>query len=192
MSIYLTIAVALYIAIGIGFLFYEFVKSAVDKAVNDLWRRSFIDAVRGKPPIPRFKFMLFRFVLSLATVIFWPILLPSIKRESQDPGTRVWKNQATAIPKENGLRFEMMGGAGQLLCDNCEYSQEIISFIHGVNTCTMGYQCQSCGRLVNIKDSFVFKASTTCECGGILSRDSALFCPACRSRALHYNMRFIT
>ena len=37
-----------------------------------------------------------------------------------------------------------------------------------------------------------YQATLTCECGGHLEREEALFCPNCKSTNLSYNMQFIT
>jgi hypothetical protein len=37
-----------------------------------------------------------------------------------------------------------------------------------------------------------YQATLICECGGLLEREEALFCPNCKSLNLSYNMKYIT
>jgi hypothetical protein len=93
---------------------------------------------------------------------------------------------------DDRLYFTRMGGAGTILCLECNYEQEIVSFLHGVDWDSTGYQCQKCGKFHEIeceKSSFWRRR---CDCGGKLDRDKPIFCPECKKSNLAYHMRIIT
>ena len=101
------------------------------------------------------------------------------------------------------------GGAGTIHCKDCDYQEDVISFIHGIEKVEeghpmawvgsvemgwTGYQCQSCGQFCTLSDTDKAKKENpfTCSCGGELSRDKAMFCPQCKSRSMDYKMNYIT
>jgi len=93
------------------------------------------------------------------------------------------------------LRHTYMGGAGEISCRNCFYTENIVSFLHGFGHdpwTKTGYQCQSCGKFHAIENDHKLDTLPSCECGGELSREEPLFCPKCRSTNLEYNMHYIT
>ena len=96
---------------------------------------------------------------------------------------------------KKGITFSSMGGSGTLNCRDCNYSEKIISFIHGLNFSRGGFQCQSCGNLTT-RSSDDFKkhheTSLVCNCGGKLDRDKKLFCPKCKGTNLDYSLEYIT
>ena len=90
---------------------------------------------------------------------------------------------------EKKLYFRRIDGAGRIKCLNCNYQEEIVSLIHGVNiinNTTKGVQCQSCGQFHSM-----WHQPIQCECGGASSRDEPLFCPECKSDNLHYKCKLI-
>ena len=97
--------------------------------------------------------------------------------------------------KEKVLMHQYMGGAGDIVCEECFYQEHIVSFLHGFGPdawTNTGYQCQSCGKFQSIERAYKLDQIPTCECGGKLSRDEVLFCPKCRSTKLDYLMKYIT
>jgi len=109
------------------------------------------------------------------------------------------KNGNPIFEKEdNQLYHQYMGGAGTIICCDCGYKKDIVSFLHSFdndgNPCDgrWGYQCQSCGKFYTLNDMQVREKSLVCSCGGELSRDKALFCPQCKSKYMMYDMKYIT
>lgn len=112
-------------------------------------------------------------------------------------------------PNEDYLCFSRMGGFGTIECVNCGYKEEITSFIHGINSCSIGRQCPNCHAFViecnesehfhsfgEAKEDFVCR-----HCGTVIRKkeedilkgnDDPLFCPKCHSARLHYHMLYIT
>lgn len=96
------------------------------------------------------------------------------------------------------LYFSYMGGAGTIICNSCNYREEIISFTHqhGRDPLTFtGLQCQKCGNFQGIINYHKVndKEEILCnKCGGNLSRNEPLFCPICKSKDLHYSIKFLT
>ena len=104
-----------------------------------------------------------------------------------------YKNEDTDT--ETNLYFWEMGGAGNIRCCNCGYSEEITSFVHGFESGrpagVEGLQCQSCGKFhsLNFEEK---RSNRKCNCGGKLERDKSIFCPQCKSKNVKYNMSIIT
>ena len=99
------------------------------------------------------------------------------------------------IPEEKFLYHLDMGGKGVISCNECDFKQEIVSFLHGFGKnpwICRGFQCQSCGKFHDIERIDGKYDKTECECGGILENENPLFCPVCKSHNMSYNMEYIT
>ena len=134
--------------------------------------------------------------LSLGFVLVWPLFLPAVLRERmmRDKDDKKWRARVAA-----GIEFSRMGGAGTVHCRDCGFGKQITSFMHGVTDAgedcsSTGHQCLSCGTFVSVRaeGNPVRRTVTRCQCGGELSRDHVLFCPACRSKNLHYDLEVIS
>jgi predicted nucleic acid-binding Zn ribbon protein len=91
------------------------------------------------------------------------------------------------------LRFSHMGGKGNFYCTECGYSQELVSFLHGISDWSKtGYQCQKCGKFHEIVRDHELTEEPECDCGGSLSREKPLFCPVCKTFKVGYHMTLIT
>ena len=106
------------------------------------------------------------------------------------------KDFVSGNSKDDGtLRYGKMGGMGNLSCNECGYSQEIVSFLHGFGEdpwSKSGYQCQKCGKFHGIEYDHKLESIPHCDCGGSLSRDKAIFCPVCKGCNVGYHMTLIT
>ena len=143
-------------------------------------------AAARNPSISSWKLACFNLAIVVGTILLWPLFLLSVvPRKVGD----------VAVVKEKGLRFEYLGGAGKILCLQCGYFNNIVSFEHGSHSepwCKTGYQCQRCGDFVALENVTSERCLAGCKCGGNLSREHLLFCPACKSRNLDYRMEYIT
>lgn len=114
------------------------------------------------------------------------------------------KEQLVKKPKDQSLYFSYMGGVGQVQCQDCNFEKGVMSFTHGAYECNIGRQCQSCGAFFtehNVSKEY-HKTAPTVEpllcpecnsvCDVIKSRESALFCPQCKSKRLKYEIRYLT
>lgn len=138
-------------------------------------------------PTPITKIVMLVIIFSIIFITFWPVFLfIGLRRNGFSFMGWILKRQ------DSSLTFGTIGGAGILVCGDCNYSVKIISFLHGTNDCTTGYQCQSCGQFVQVNDSLSGLIEKGCQCGGNLSREEKLFCPKCRSKNVHYLMEYIT
>ena len=149
--------------------------------------------VTGRPSVPQWKVVVFAVIISTGFVVAWPLFLPGLLSSWQSE--RRWRRKHD----ESHLEYEMMGGAGSISCGRCGFQEEIVSFTHGHRRdgepCgTSGYQCLGCGKFHSVNDDGleVDPQVPRCECGGVLSREHALFCPKCRSTKLSYEMAYIT
>ncbi len=108
------------------------------------------------------------------------------------------------LREKGALYFCYMGGSGTILCLECDYQKDIISFTHGAYECNIGRQCQNCGTFFSEynKSEEYHKISPRTEpllcpeCGIICNlkktRDNTLFCPQCKGIHLQYVMKYIT
>jgi hypothetical protein len=181
----ISLIIACYLTVGIILLFFGPLKDAVSKAVTDNEPSPFVDVIVGRQPASIAKLLLFKIVLSVAVILFWIVFLPSEMKN------KAYNNNIN-IPEDTRLRFQSMGGAGIITCIDCGYTKNIISFIHGIDDSTSGYQCKACGEFVEIENAFEDSIEGGCKCGGTVMRDEVLFCPKCRSHNLHYGMEYIT
>jgi hypothetical protein len=161
---------------------------------------------KEEKPFPLWKFLLLVMVSLLASIVLIVIIPPAFawetlrniknwgkKKEKKEEGLKINFDRP-------GLFFHRMGGVGQIHCRDCEYTEEIISLIHGLNEeggnwFREGTQCQSCGKFHFVDNDELDehgKPSYQCECGGQLERWEPLFCPQCKSMRLRYWMEYMT
>ena len=97
---------------------------------------------------------------------------------------------------EIGLRFARMPGGGNVTCHACGHVESVTSSLHGFGTepwIQKDHQCLNCRAFVTVTIPFVGAASPErCDCGGELTREGILKCPACGSEDIGYCLRFIT
>jgi hypothetical protein len=135
----------------------------------------------------------FRVVLTVAFILLWPIFIYGIMK-ARRLASAVEKDLAE---KSKGLRYCYMGGCGTITCKECRHSEDITSFIHGIDSSVSGFQCQWCGKLHSVNASGrgqarQYERSLVCDCGGPMDREKVLFCPGCKSQNLSYDLREIT
>lgn len=155
---------------------------------------------------PIFKISLGRVTWNIVDVIVAAILLFILFYRKKEP-TLAADNSSC----RDGLTFRSMGGAGKVVCDDCGFQKDIISFTHGGTArgrscCQIGRQCCHCGTFFteyNESDEgkrhimSKRKEPLLCpSCGKICedkkTRDSILFCPKCKGKKMKYEMRYIT
>lgn len=122
-----------------------------------------------------------------------------IRNESGQPlhgGQGALNTERPASVEDNSFRltFSSMGGVGKLVCEECGYCEQIVSYLHGHNNETLGFQCESCGQF----DTRSFctgepKSQQTCvHCEGLLLRDRWVFCPSCRGFEVIWEIEYIS
>jgi hypothetical protein len=95
---------------------------------------------------------------------------------------------------DNLLYYWKMGGAGIIECNNCDFTEEITSFLHGGDDDSWniaGFQCQKCGKFHELEYDMNNAKGKLCECEGCLSREEPLFCPICKTTNITYTMSYI-
>jgi ribosomal protein S27E len=187
------IAVGAYLLIGLLLGIVGLGGKEISNEVKRARGSEFTNALTEKNPPSEFKLMLFRVIATAAFILAWPIFTYSIMKEQ----SRQLDLEKTLEEKSKGLWFSYIGGCGKIRCKDCDHSESITSFIHGINSSSTGFQCQSCGKLTSIKSggpgrANEYEESLECECGGKLDRDKVIFCPSCKSENLIYQMEFIT
>jgi len=162
-----------------------------------------VKRVRGTPlsnaamervPPSELKLLWFRIAITLAFVLLWPVFTYGILKDRREAAVA----RKAVAERTQGLWFRYnMGGCGIITCNDCRHSEEVTSFIHGIDSSVTGFQCQTCGKLHSVNSggrgrANQYERSLTCDCGGPLDRDELLFCPNCRSKNLSYFMQYIT
>jgi hypothetical protein len=99
---------------------------------------------------------LFRLILSLGIIAFWPALLPGILKENA-PRKAELEDEIIYESDDDEIGFLLMGGHGLITCKNCNYKKELTSFTHGGNHSTSGYQCEACAKLTTRSRTEPFK-----------------------------------
>ena len=88
----------------------------------------------------------------------------------------------------------MMNGVGAIQCNSCRFRQNITSHLHRFgenNWFKNGYQCQKCGKFHAI-EGYDNVEMNKCECGELLEREKAIFCPRCKTKDVTYTMLLMT
>lgn len=161
-----------------------------------------VERARGSPLTNAFmereapseaKLLLFRIIVTLGFILLWPFFIYGIMKE-RSRGIALEKKLEE---KSKGLWFSYMGGHGKITCKDCDHSEEVTSFIHGINSSASGFQCQGCGKLSSIKSggpgrANQYEESLQCSCGSNLEREKVIFCPNCKSQNLSYQTLYIT
>lgn len=185
---------AIYLAIGVLVNYIGPLSKKIDEEIVSTKEPSFVDLLKEKPPASFWKIFLFEFILRLFTILLYPILFVIISIDYYRSRNQKQVNLNRNLD-ENLLYYWNMGGAGNIKCFSCNYSQNIISFLHGIGAkslCNSGFQCQKCGKFHVIEYYMDNLKVEMCECGGNLSRDEPLFCPICKKTDLRYSMNYIT
>jgi hypothetical protein len=152
------------------------------------------NAAMERVPPSELKLLLFRVAITAAFALLWPIFTYGILKDRREAAAA----QKAVAERAPGLWFRYnMGGCGTITCNDCRHSEEVTSFIHGIDSSVTGFQCQTCGKLHSINSggrgrANQYERSLVCDCGGPLDRDKLLFCPSCKSQNLGYFMRYIT
>lgn len=189
---FIQIAIASYLAIGV---FLATVGPAGKVISNEVKRASnpLLYAANDQPPPSENKILLLRILLTLGMILLWSILIWGVIKERRLQ-VEIEKNR---IEKSVGLWFQRMGGCGSIHCRDCQHSEKVTSFIHGIDSSHSGFQCQSCGKITSLTGggrgkANQYKESLICDCGGKFDREKMIFCPQCKSKKLSYHMEFIT
>lgn len=107
------------------------------------------------------------------------------------------------------LSFESISGVGVVHCKHCGFSKEIVSFVHGAMSATIGRQCPQCGEFCEehneSKEYHKFGESVedfVCpKCHYVIRKkeesifkgqENPLFCPKCHSVDLEYRTTYLT
>ena len=155
----------------------------------------FTNEIMDRDQPSELKLTLFRLTVTIGFILLWPLFIYGIVKEQR-------KDEAASNAFEEKLRQGLwfqynMGGCGTVTCGDCNHSESVTSFIHGIDSSSTGFQCQSCGKLEAIESGGPGRAneyarSLKCECGGSFERDKVIFCPTCKSKNMTYHMDFIT
>ena len=140
------IILLLYLFIGVLLILIGPGKKSVAKAVDELKPTPSQRIREDYKELSKTKIYLFKTILTLGIVAFWPALLPGILKENTPPKSEI-EEETIYESDDDEIGFLMMGGHGLITCKDCNFKKELTSFTHGGNHSTSGYQCQACGKL---------------------------------------------
>jgi hypothetical protein len=153
-------------------------------------RSATITRLLNKPKVKKREDLFIEVILRILAILFFPILYislvveyfrfsytsPSMKKILNDPHLYYWR----------------MGGFGTIRCFNCDFEQDIVSFLHRIDDWKTGYQCQKCGKFQVIENETHGSDCKKCDCGGDLEREKPIFCPRCKTTHVSYRLKYIT
>ena len=147
------ISLGIYLFIGILLVAFSPAGKRIADEVDSARGTEFTNSIMGRERPSELKIRLFQFTLTLGFVVLWIIFIWSIIKEhlAYEKKYRVTKKTT------NGMHFHLMGGYGTLSCKDCDFSQNITSFTHGLSTSNSGFQCQACGKLTSRRRDEPFK-----------------------------------
>jgi hypothetical protein len=188
--------IVIYVAIGFAVVSIGPGAKSIADQISKMRGSALANALTGRSPVPEGKLLALRLMLSVTFVVLWPLLLSTSVMEIRESRKQY---KALEIGPAEGVEFSRMGGQGTIHCTECNFSDDITSFMHGMTEsgercCTTGLQCLSCGKFLAVYSEAdqPHDAGTRCACGGELSRNHVLFCPQCLSRKLQYELRVIS
>jgi hypothetical protein len=143
----ISIALVIYLLVGVGLVVVGPAGKDISREVDEIRRSSLVKELQGRDGIPESKVLAYRVILSLGAILLWPVFLSSfLQGKTKSIEAKQDEKEQPVMP---GLRFQHMGGNGAVRCCKCDYSEEITSFTHGINACSTGYQCQTCGKFAS-------------------------------------------
>lgn len=185
----LTIAIAGYILICFVLSTLGPIKTVITDEIHRQRGTELTNAFNNRTPPSELRLLIFRILMTLLASVFWVLVIWELWKKH--------KHEKELIEMRTGLWFSYMGGSGSITCHDCQHTEKVTSFIHGIDASWSGFQCQSYGKITEITGggrgkASQYKESLTCVCGGKFSRDNRLFCPCCKSENLSYDCEFIT
>jgi hypothetical protein len=203
------LVLVIYVALGLFFATLGPASRSIQREVEKTRGTEFTNAIMQRETPSEKKLFFFKWTLILGFTLLWPFLLWGALKENEKYEMQPNENESTS----EGIKFQYMGGHGTVSCKQCNFSESLTSFIHGIDSSRTGYQCQKCGKFasrlrtkqnrisneelqevqkISNESGSVNDASLICECGGKLNRDQILFCPDCKSKDMSYSMEYIT
>jgi hypothetical protein len=203
------LVIGIYVTLGLFLATLGPAGRSIRREVEKTRGTEFTNAIMQREAPSERKLFFFKLTLILGFLLLWPFLLWGALKENKN-----YEMQPNANDSQSeGIKFQYLGGHGTLSCNQCNFSESLTSFIHGIDSSRTGYQCQACGKFasrirtqrhrrsndeiqeaneIHFKHDSSYEASLICECGGKLNRELILFCPDCKSKDMSYSMEYIT
>lgn len=185
-------AILCYLFIGIILTLVGPLAKKMKEQIFKVIKPSLADIVSQREPIPLWKKIAVTALMLILNIVFYPILYLVISYDYYR--AKSFKKKSLPTDTDNYLYHRQMGGAGRIQCKECNFKEDIISFIHGMEESAItGYQCQACGKFKGIEQNKMNEIlNKQCDCGGDLERTEPLFCPKCKTHNISYHMSYIT
>jgi hypothetical protein len=203
------LVIGIYVTLGLFLATLGPAGRSIRREVEKTRGTEFTNAIIQREAPSEKKLFFFKLTLILGFSLLWPFLLWGALKENKNYEVQPDNDDF----EHKGLKFQYLGGHGKLSCNECNFSESLTSFIHGIDSSRTGYQCQACGKFasrirtqrhrrsndaiqeakeIHFESGSSYEASLICECGGKLNREQILFCPDCKSKDMSYSMEYIT
>lgn len=181
-----------YLIIGILLILFGPLAIKINEEIHRFKRDNKLRLEWDNNPSPKWKVIGFIVTLRGLGILFYPLLYGILIRDYFQTDS-IKRDEKPMSKDENLLYFTQIGGAGNIICKNCDFNEKIVGFLHGTGTWTKtGFQCQTCGKFHSIKNVLTQTTDKNCDCSGNLERDKPIFCPKCKSKNVAYQMSYIT
>jgi hypothetical protein len=150
------LVVGIYVTLGLFLATLGPAGRSIRREVEKTRGTEFTNAILQRGAPSEKKLFFFKLTLILGFSLLWPFLLWGALKE----------NKNYEVPSDSddferkGLKFQHMGGHGKLSCNECNFSESLTSFTHGIRSSRTGYQCQDCGKLASRMRTDPFKRSS--------------------------------
>jgi len=149
------LVIGIYVTLGLLLATLGPAGKSIRREVEKTRGTEFTNAMMQREAPSEKKLFFFKLIIILGFSLLWPFLLWGALKEN--------KNYEVSSDSDDferkGLKFQHMGGHGKLSCNECNFSESLTSFTHGISSSRTGYQCQVCGKLASRMRTEPFKRS---------------------------------
>ena len=150
------LVVGIYVTLGLFLATLGPAGKSIRREVEKTRGTEFTNAMMQREAPSEKKLFFFKLTLILGFSLLWPFLIWGALKENKN-----YEVQPDSDDFQNkGLKFQYMGGHGKLSCNECNFSESLTSFTHGIRSSRTGYQCQDCGKLASRMRTDPFKRSS--------------------------------
>ncbi len=151
------LVLGIYVTLGLFLATLGPAGKSIRREVEKTRGTEFTNAMMQREAPSEKKLFFFKLVLIVGFSLLWPFLLWGALKENTNYEVQPDSDKF----ERKGLKFQYMGGHGKLSCNECNFSESLTSFTHGILSSVTGYQCQECGKLATRKRTDPFKRSST-------------------------------
>jgi len=150
------LVIGIYVTLGLFLATLGPAGRSIRREVEKTRGTEFTNAMMQREAPSEKKLFFFKLILILGFSLLWPFLLWGAMKENKNYEVQPDSDEL----EHKGLKFQYMGGHGKLRCNECNFSESLTSFTHGIRSSRTGYQCQDCGKFAFRMRTDPFKRSS--------------------------------